>query len=210
MPRRRAEKKRSCSQREQCRETVICPGGTPAASRTARLAARKSICALPVDALRSTMACKSKRAFSNSATTSSPTSKQPWQMLGPIAAWRRSARAPWRHISFTTAAAMRPTVPRQPAWATAMTPACSSTRTIGTQSAVFTPITTPRRVVTSASTPSSAVSCLSMSSERKNSSMTATRHEWVCRGMIRSSRSTPSCIASVMRASSTRKASSPT
>src|SRR5262249_26978994 len=72
-------------------------------------------------------------------------------MVGPSATEIRSRSAPQCSMAAMVASRTPVAAPRQPAWATPMTPAVSSANRTGPQSAVVTPMASPGTAVTIAS-----------------------------------------------------------
>ena len=203
MPRRRAEKYLWGWQRLHSPFHVMFSGFSPALSSTSLFASCRWICALPVAALRRLMALAENPCATNCSNTSSPTSKQSWQMLAPITATMRERSAPNRSIASTVRAAILPTVPRQPACATPKTPASASASEIFTQSAVFTPMHTPPRRVTSASTACRRAMRSEWGRTISASSTTATLQVCVWRGITKRSGLMPRAAHSALRQAST-------
>lgn len=173
--------------------------GTPALSISQRLASARSIWALPVTGFRHTMSLREKARLANSATTSSPTSKQRWQIDAPTTASIPHLSAPSSTIVSMAFATIPFTVPFHPAWTAAISPLLGSHSNIGTQSAVNTPIATFGSRVTSASTSVGGVGGML--------SITATLVLWVCRAVTMCS--VPSRVRRRLRQSSTCAGLSP-
>src|SRR6516225_10115997 len=113
-------------------------------------------------------------------------------------------------MAATAAAQTRATVPRQPAWTQARTPATGSCSTTGTQSAVKMASTTPGDVVTSASVSAIAPSRVNAPLPRSASPTIRTPAPWTWRAKTKSPGRAPRAAASRRRFSRTLAGSSPT
>ena len=153
IPRRLAEKKSLCCLKVQMPDISMFSLATPSRCMSSALACHRSMCHLPLR-LKAILSI-SKPASQNASYTSSPTSKESGPMLGPMITFRSSARDPYLCcIASMVLLPILATVPRHPACAAAIARTCASYISIGTQSAVDTPMQVRGSFVISASMPS--------------------------------------------------------